>query len=315
MRVLVRLPNWIGDAVNAIPLIKNLELSGHEVTGICHSRVLPVFEGLIRCETFTKRREAKVKSLKLRGNFDYGIVLPTSFSSAFAMWLAHPPERIGFDGEGRNFLLTRVIKKDSFWKKEHILKSYLRVLRPMGIQPQEFVPEVKVEPLDLSKFGLQNREYVAISPFANYGPAKEWPIENFVEVARMLEEKGMQPVFLGGPQDREKAKGIGFINLIGKTTLSETKSILRHAKGLLSIDSGLSHLGIAAGTRVLTIFLSTDPVWTAPYGPKGHWIYHRIPCSPCFKKTCPLGHYRCYNTVTPYEVFKKFMEIIEQNYS
>ncbi len=310
MKVLIRFPNWIGDAVNAIPVVKNLQENGYEVTGICHKRVFPVVEGIVPCRTFSTRHEAKSISLKMRGKFDYGIILPISFSSAFAMWLAHPGKRIGFDGEVRNFLLTDVIKKAPFWKKEHILKSYLRLLEPMGIRPREFVPEVSITPVDLSKFGLDGENFVAISPFANYGPAKEWPLENFIKVASMLEKEGFKPVFLGGPGDIERAKDLGFINLVGRTTLKETKYILSRARGLISIDSGLSHLGIAAGTKVLTIFLSTDPGWTAPYGPNGHWIYHKLPCSPCFKKTCPLGHYRCYATVTPEEVFQKFMEII-----
>ncbi len=311
MRVLVRIPNWIGDAVNAIPVVKNLQNNGFEVSGICHKRVFPVMDGIIPCETFSTRHEAKRISIKLRGRFDWGIVLPNSFSSAFAMWLAHPRKRVGFNGEARDFLLTHVVKKENFWKREHILKSYLRLLHPMGIKPKELVPEVVVREFDLRKFGINDENFVTLSPFANYGPAKEWPLENFIKLAEMLEGEGFLPVFLGGPGDVERSRDLDrFVNLVGRTTLEETKFILKRSKGLISIDSGLSHLGIASGTRVLTIFLSTDPGWTAPFGPMGHWIYNRISCSPCFKKTCPLGHYDCYSSVTPEEVFLKFMKIL-----
>ena len=309
MKILVRIPNWIGDAVNSIPLISNLKKE-HQVEGICHVRVAPVFEGIIKCHKFSSRKELLGISLKMRRKFDVGVVVPYSFSSAFAMWLAHPGIRIGFDGDGRSFLLTHVVKRREFWRKEHILLSYLRLARPLGIEPQVMEPRVEVEGCE-SEFEME--KFVAMSPFANYGPAKEWPLENFIEVAKRIEKRRFQVVFLGGPGDVGKAKGLNdFVNLVGKTSLRETVCILSRARALLAIDSGLSHLGIAAGTKVLTIFLSTDPGWTAPFGERGFYIYHQIPCSPCFKRTCPLGTYDCYRTVGVDEVVEKLLAILEK---
>ena len=309
MRILVRIPNWIGDAVNSIPLILNLK-KDHQVEGICHQRVAPIFEGLVNCHHFSSKKDLLRVSLKVWGKYEVGVVVPYSFSSAFAMWLTHPSIRIGFDGDGRSFLLTHVIKKREFWRKEHILISYLRLARPLGIEPQVMEPRVEIKNCDMQKFGLEN--YVAISPFANYGPAKEWPLENFIEVAKRIKESGFQVAFLGGHMDIGEAKGLdGFANLVGKTSLRETICILSRARALIAIDSGLSHLGIAAGTKVLTIFLSTDPGWTAPFGKRGFYIYHKIPCSPCFKKTCPLGTYECYRTVGVDEVVRKLLSILK----
>ncbi len=315
MKVLVRLPNWIGDATNAIPVILNLKKAGHTVEAICHRRVAPIFENLIPCHSFFTRKRMKLLSFRQRGKFDAGIVFPVSFSSALGMWLAHPKIRIGFSGEFRSIFLTHVIKKERFWKKEHIVESYLRLLGPLGIEPEKLEPKVQLKNCGkvLEKFNLVGKNFVSMSPFANYGPAKEWPIENFALVGKEVKSWGFDVVLLGSPSDRSKLKsikGMDFINLVGKTSLRETMCILANSKALLSIDSGLSHLGVACGTEVLTLFLSTDPNWTAPYGKRGHFIYHQLPCSPCFKRTCPMGTYECYKTITPDEVLTQLRGIL-----
>ena len=316
MRVLVRLPNWIGDATNAIPAILNLKKAGHSVEGICHRRVSPIFENLIPCHVFYSRKSMEMLSIKQHGKFDVGIVFPVSFSSAFGMWLAHPKVRIGFNGEFRSIFLTHVINKNHFWKREHIVESYLRLLSPLGIKPKRLEPRVELKNCEevLKKFNLIGKKFIAISPFANYGPAKEWPFENFHKVGKIIKSWGFDVVLLGSQGDASKVKNgesIDFINLVGKTSLRETMCILAHSITLLSIDSGLSHLGVAYGTEVLTIFLSTDPNWTAPYGERGHFIYHKLPCSPCFKRICPLGTYECYKTVTTEEVLDRLQTILK----
>ena len=321
MKILLRLPNWIGDATNSIPVILNLKRAGHTVVGICHKRVAPVFENLIPCHTFLTRKRMKILSFKNRGKFDVGIVFPVSFSSAFGMWIAHPKIRIGFDGEHRSIFLTHVINKKDFWRKEHIVESYLRLLTPLGIQPEKLEPQIELRNCEktLKKFKLTDRKYVTVGPFANYGPAKEWPLQNFFEIMKTVKSHGYDVILLGSYNDTFKVKKVkdiersGFINLVGKTTLKETMCILASSVALLSIDSGLSHLGVACGTEVLTLFLSTDPNWTAPYGKRGHYIYHKLPCSPCFKRTCPLGTYECYNSITTDEVLSLLMNIIEKN--
>ncbi len=314
MRVLVRLPNWIGDATNAIPVILNLKEAGHTVEAICHRRVAPIFENLIPCRSFSTRKGMKLLFLRQHGKFDAGIVFPVSFSSAFGMWLAHPKIRIGFNGEFRSIFLTHVIKKEHFWKKEHIVESYLRLIKPLDIEPEKLEPEVKLTNCKniIEKFKLVGKRFVSISPFANYGPAKEWPLENFIRVGEKIKSLGYDVVFLGSQNDVSKLNTIeGVLNLVGKTSLRETMCILAYSSALLSIDSGLSHLGIACGTKVLALFLSTDPRWTAPYGKRGHYIYHKLPCSPCFKRTCPMGTYECYKTITINEVLEKLKVILK----
>ena len=175
MRILVRIPNWIGDAVNSIPLVLNLK-KVHHVEGICHRRVAPIFEGIIKCHEFFSKKDLLRVSLNVRGKYDIGVVVPYSFSSAFAMWLINPSIRIGFDGDGRSILLTHVIKRQEFWRKEHILLSYLRLAKPLGIVPQVMEPRVEVRGCE--EMVPEEEKFVAMSPFANYGPAKNghWKI-------------------------------------------------------------------------------------------------------------------------------------------
>jgi ADP-heptose:LPS heptosyltransferase len=52
----------------------------------------------------------------------------------------------------------------------------------------------------------------------------------------------------------------------------------------------------------VSIFGSTEPVLTGPLGDQHTVIRHQVPCSPCFKRECPFGHYECMTLITPAQV-------------
>ena len=91
-------------------------------------------------------------------------------------------------------------------------------------------------------------------------------------------------------------------NLVGKTRLTELIAKLRGCKLLLTNDTGTMHLAAAMGVPTVSIFGSTEPVLTSPLGSQHTIIRHHVPCSPCFKRECPFGHYDCMTKVTPAEV-------------
>jgi heptosyltransferase-2 len=142
---------------------------------------------------------------------------------------------------------------------------------------------------------------VVFCPGAKFGPAKRWP--HFRELALMLEHERI--VVLGTAEDRDtadeivRAAGDRVTDLTGKTSLTEAAAIMAGARAVVSNDSGLMHLAGFIGVPVIGIFGSTSPVWTRPLGCKTVVLASGEECSPCFRRTCRYGHYRCQEGIRP----------------
>ena len=142
------------------------------------------------------------------------------------------------------------------------------------------------------------------APGAEYGPAKRWPVENFVAVAKHLAEKHRaRIVVLGAPVDTPLAEE--FVrqmpeaeNLAGKTSLAEFMALLGSAKLVLCNDSGAMHLASALGVPTVVVFGSTEPLLTGPLGARAQVLRHHVPCSPCFLRECPID-FGCMKSISP----------------
>ena len=323
MKILVRTPNWIGDSCISLGFLRSLEEStAGELFLLAARRVAPLFKGFGKIVEFSGRKELFQRSLSLRkAGFDLCFVLPPSLSSAISASLACSGERIGPAGEpGRRFFLTRALKFDPH-KKRHLLIEYLDLLRAGGFTPDFHLPALRFEDREtewardfLVKKGVDPSKTVAIAPFAAYGSAKEWGIERYLELAGKLLDKGLKVVVMGGSSDRARSapfEGLrGCLNLVGKLSLRESAALLRHMLLLVGNDSGATHLAACAGTKVIAIFGSTSPRWTGPLGEGHRVIYKALPCSPCFKRECPLGTRECMKSIRVDEVLEAVLEAV-----
>jgi heptosyltransferase II len=170
----------------------------------------------------------------------------------------------------------------------------------------------------LAKFELStDKPIVCMMPGAEYGPAKQWPLAYYAELAHNLVDKGWQVWVLGSDKDREAGDAIAgqlpgdtnsgtIINLCGKTQLVDTVDLLALAKTVVSNDSGLMHVAAAAGTMVNVIYGSSTPDYTPPLtsDDRRNIFYLRLDCSPCFKRECPLGHTNCLKEIKVSDVLK-----------
>jgi heptosyltransferase-2 len=154
-----------------------------------------------------------------------------------------------------------------------------------------------------------SQPYLAILPGAAYGPAKRWDPASFASVIRDLQKShSLQPILLGGPGDIEACKAVAqsldspITDLSGKTTTLELAHWLAQARLILCHDSGPMHLAAFLGKPAVAIFGSTEPAWTGPLGSSVTVVRHKVSCSPCFLKTCPIDR-RCMTRLTPEEVF------------
>ncbi|NBV00249.1 MAG: lipopolysaccharide heptosyltransferase II [Burkholderiaceae bacterium] len=334
-RILIIAPNWIGDAVMIEPLIRALHLKSPEssidvlatpwVASVM--RFIPLVNDIIQAPLLHGKlqwKERRQLATQLEtNNYHEAYVLPNSFKSALIPWLANIPKRIGYLGEWRWGLLNQTLSNPSRQNRPPMHQHYL-ALAGQELSPEESKPRLickdvmKSRARDYAKT-LQNHEGLYIfCPGAEYGPAKQWPSSHYAELAKALSERQRNATILILGSNKEKALGDEIvlrsqtdriINLCGKTSLDDAVSLISVSQGVVSNDSGLMHIAAALGIPQVAIFGSSDPRHTPPLSnlAKIHWL--KLDCSPCFKRTCPLGHYRCLVDIQPQTVLNS-LEII-----
>jgi heptosyltransferase-2 len=238
--------------------------------------------------------------------FDTAILFPNSFSAALGVWRAGIPERWGYRTEWRRPLLTRAVEPPA---GVHQVEYYQRLVAALGFPNASPFPGVPRIPLSDELRGIGVRELrgagwdgvrplVALAPGAAYGGAKRWPPLSFAELARTLEDDGIQTVLVGSRTDLPVAReiereleGRPILNLMA-TDLPTLAGTLCACRALVSNDSGAMHLAAAVGVRVTAVFGPTDERLTRPAGDDHVVLSHPVWCRPCMMRECPIDH-RC----------------------
>ncbi len=232
--------------------------------------------------------------------FGSAVLLPNSLRSAVETWLAGIPQRAGYARGSRGMFLTTTIPEPVRNPvRLHQRYFYLDLVTALGGPDDDSMPTLRRDapPTDV-------RPVLALCPGAEYGPAKRWPIESFLAVARhFLKEHKARIVLLGAPGDAALAESFTQAmpqveNRVGKTSLAEFISALASAKLVICNDSGAMHVASALGTPTVVFFGSTEPALTGPLGPRAEVLRHHVPCSPCFLRECPLD-FACMTSLTP----------------
>ena len=316
-RVLVRSPNWVGDAVMSLPVLHGLAnlFPGAELTVLAVPRVAPLFlhhPDVAQVIPYPPGREKWRLLWALRKNFDLALALPNSLESALSLWLAGAPIRAGYQADGRRGFLTRAVSGRERLQGLHMVFYYLGTLKALGDIGAFTYPALYLGPREeewaearlRAAGGFGGGPWVGLSPGAAYGPAKRWPPERFAALAVGLNRQlGARLVLLGGPEDRPIAAQVQerlsfpVLDLVGQTDLRQALAVLSRLNLLVTNDSGLMHAAAALGTPVVAIFGSTDPGATGPFTDRATVLRHPLPCSPCFQRTCP-EEYQCLTAIT-----------------
>jgi heptosyltransferase-2 len=274
--------------------------------------------------------------------FSASVVFPNSLRSALEVFLARVPIRIGYARNARSIFLTHPLppragslrmhkrsraeiakriarneKREVFPSSAHHVHDYLNLVGSTGADTSPLPPLLCVSDEEVNaaraRFDLKgDLPLFALNPGAEYGAAKRWPTECFIESVVMLHQRtNCRWLILGGRGDRALGESVAvelrtripatnITNLAGETSLRELCAVLKSCALLVTNDTGPMHVAAAVGTPVVVPFGSTSPELTGPafiFESPHQLIVGDAPCAPCFRRECPVD-FRCMKNVT-----------------
>lgn len=298
MKILVRLPNWLGDMVMSVGFLNQLSyffpdaaISVIVKKGI--HELLPLFPKTEHQFIFSKNEFKGVKGLVEFGNqikkteqFDLFFCLPDSFSAAIMGFASGAEKRIGYKKELRQILMT-----DAYQKPQglHRVEEYIHLL--------EIYTGRKPLPAKVSlHHSFQKKNYVVVN-INSEASSRRLTVSKAVELLNLLRNSIQQKIVLiGAPKEKEFVDTViaqlnnssNIENLAGKTSLCRLAEILASAQVMLTTDSGPAHLSNALGTPTIVLFGAGNESNTAPYNKELRNIIRlgQLSCEPCEKNVC-----------------------------
>lgn len=331
--VLVLAPNWLGDAVLALPAIADvrrafpdarLAVAGRRSVAGLFRLVSGIDEIIaLRSDARWWRRAAFRADVDALRRNDLAILLPNSFQSAWMVQQASIAERWGYRTDVRSRLLTRAVPRA---KGGHQAEYYQRLTSALGIPAGASAPAIDLsqQTRDAAQALLAERGHqpgsmlVVLAPGAAYGKAKQWiPGHVATLIARLERQQSATCVLVGSAADVATGAEIHrafashrLIDLIGQTTLEQLAGVLAISDVCVCNDSGAMHLAAAVGTRVVATFGPTNEHATRPLprpGRRAEVLVHQVWCRPCMLRECPIDH-RCMTGLTPERVFEVIVQ-------
>ena len=320
--ILVVAPSWIGDTILAQPLLAllrcnhptaRIDVLAPDWSAPLLGRMAEVDEVIVNPFGHGEFNFGARRALGRRlssADYQQAYVLPNSWKSALVPFFAGIPRRIGYQGEARYLLLNERHRLDVAAHPQ-LVQRYAALAGPLPsvlpqahlnstMEQQQAVRQVLGLPLDAAP--------VVFCPGAEYGPAKRWPAQHFAALARLVATP-QNPVWLvGSAKDAAVGEEIvraaegAVLNLCGRSSLEQAIDLLASARCVVSNDSGLMHVAAALGRPLVALYGSSSPAYTPPLSPQAKVVSKSLPCSPCFKRECPLGHFDCMNGITPQQV-------------
>lgn len=344
MKALIVAPAWIGDAVLAQPLLQRLHERhpGIVIDALAARWVAPVLARMPQIgqlidnpfahgEVRLSARWQLARRLASAG-YTHAYVLPNSLKSALIPWFAGIPRRIGFTGESRLGLIN---------VRHHLdpvcLPLMVERFAQLAEAPGSPLPRPLPTPQLTATLAGQTSALAAVAaagapvntaraahpadrpppglvifcPGAEFGPAKQWPVRHYAALAQQLTARGKTVWLLGSPKDREVGAAIvaasqgACHNLAGQTSLDQAIDLISLAEQVVCNDSGLMHIAAALNRPLIALYGSTSPDFTPPLSPHAQVLRLGLGCSPCFKRTCPLGHLDCLEQLSPAQVLER----------
>lgn len=342
-RILVVVPNWVGDAVMATPALRAIRrrFPNAKITYLMRPYLTELFGGLPWFNEILywpgPHRPGRSKQTTLRllkelkqGDFDVAAILTNSFRSALVTSLAKIQRRVGYDREGRGMLLTDKLLADRYngrYLPVSAVKYYLCLASYLGCDCSDTSLELACDSaseqeLDglFARYNIdKDRPYIVVNPGASFGSAKRWPEQYFARVADAMSEKlDANVLIVCGPREIGMAEEVGrkmqrpaYALTDPVVGLGALKPLIRRSKLLITNDTGPRHFATAFKRPVVTVFGSTDPRWTETLYPNERIVRVDVECGPCMKRTCGEKHHKCMWDLKPQMVIDRAMELMD----
>lgn len=341
--LLVRGPNWLGDAVMCEPALRALRrlFPQAAITLLVKPSVAGLFDshpGIDRIFLYDgKGRHAGLMGkwrlaadLRKQG-FDMAVLFQNAFEAALISALAGIRRRYGYATDGRSVLLSEPVATHDRRAPVHQIDYYWNMLRPLGLTGQPGQPELFVSLEEERAMGERLKQkgittdhvLIGVNPGSTYGGAKRWLPDRFAEsterLCRTLTEAGRRPAVavigakgeeLLGQQIASRLSAPSAV-LTGTTTIPELMAVIKRCAVLVTNDTGPMHIASALGVPVVAIFGPTDWRTTSPSGADHALVRHPVECAPCLLRECPIDH-RCMKGVTADEVYHAGLQIISR---
>lgn len=327
MKILLRLPTWLGDGVMATPTLEALKTHypQAEFTLVGSPASVGLFQRdkditttyIDSSKESNNRLKALYKLAKEIGKHDIAITFQNNLPSALLLFLTKSKIRIGYQGNFRSILLTHALKPQ---KHLHQVYQYLNLLSPLQISVSNPKLSLYAKP---DKRGKRVR--IGISPGAKYGSAKRWCEAYFIEVIATLLQKGYEVLLYGGKDEIEGNTRIikalqsispltNLHNLTNQTSISELIDSISSLDLFLTNDSGAMHIASSQNIPLIALFGPTDCTETSPFNTQNKQIIlnKHLSCSPCKKRECPLQHHNCMKLITPDEVLNQIFGLCSE---
>jgi heptosyltransferase II len=332
MKLALFLPNWVGDAVMATPALRALRQAHREaeLVGVMRPVIGDVLAGLdVIDRTILYQKRSQSPSLsgwklwrRLQAErFDAAVLFPNSLRTAWLAWVSGARRRIGFDRDGRRWLLTDAVPTPQRRVPHPVLEDYLALAaRAGGLQATRRL-ELAVSPQDrqslrqaLVRFpeSRQHQPLVTLNTGGAFGGAKNWPKESFAVLGkRLAEELGARVLVLCGPAERDDARWIAAaadhpaVLSLAEMPLSIglTKAAVEASQLMVTTDSGPRHFAAAFEVPVVSLFGPTHIAWSENFFPRAEHLQLAVDCGPCQQRECPLGHHKCMRSLSVDQVF------------
>jgi len=333
-RVVVRLPNWLGDVVMAVPALRELRrvLPDAHLTLVSRPGAADIFveadfvdEVMVYDRTGLGSAWTQARQWRRR-RFDLALIFQNAFEAAAIARLSGVPVRIGYRTDRRGALLTHPLPSPEWKDKRHESFYYLNIVAELerllygtsSIEATEPCLDIAVSEdrkrrafeLLLEHGGRKNAPLTLLCPGSINSRAKRWPAERYAALADRLVASGANVALIGSPGESDVTQEVcqraqhQLIVLTGKTTVAEAAALISIADVLITNDTGPAHIGAALNTPTIVIFGPTNPLTTYPLSSNAEIIRRAPECAPCMLRDCPIDH-RCMTAIAPEEVFER----------
>lgn len=340
-RVVVRAPTWVGDAVMAVPALRELRrvLPQAHIALVARPGAADIFidadfvdEVLIYDRSGLASTWNQVRKWRQR-KFDLALLFQNAFAAAAMAFLSGTPARIGYDTDRRGFLLTHSLPSPVWKNERHESFYYLNVVAELERLMSGQTRSDAIAPrFDLYVSEDRKRQAVQflneqgarpgfplalLCPGSINSRAKRWPAERYAELADRLADTGANVALIGSPGELDVSTQVCEharhrpIVLTGQTSVGEATAIISLADVLITNDTGPAHIGAALRTPTLVIFGPTNPLTTYPLSDSAEIIRRAPDCAPCMLRDCPIDH-RCMTAINPADVFRRVSILMSQ---